>query len=318
MRRVTTFIGSSTKGQQVANALQRNLIDKMDVEVWSQGTFGLTEVTVEGLVKAGHYYDFAILVFTPDDEIKINGETWFSPRDNVLLEYGFFLGRLGRTRTFIVHESHAKLRLPSDINGVTCASYIESKNYTAALGPAAGKILDAVELELAREKGEEFIRQEQIRRLMHGGLQVVCRALSSPDTPENLKIRAFVFIKTGDELVCSHFWAPFPAKEVIGELRFKISDETQKQVVVVRAAVNKEAVGMAINFQPEQLANMEGEIEKDLCYVLAAPITAPNGEVVGTVDFDASSEQGKEILNSAVSRNVLFELGKLLHLVLIK
>lgn len=78
--------------------------------------------------------------------------------------------------------------------------------------------------------------------------------------------------------------------------------------------MNKEAVGMAINFQPEQLTDIEGQIEKYLCYVLAAP----NGEVVGTVDFDASSEQGKDILNSAVSRNVLFELGKLLHLVLIK
>lgn len=318
MRRATVFIGSSTKGLAVAEALQRNLYKTMDAELWNQGAFGLTEVTVEALVKAGHYYDFAILVFTPDDEIKVEKENWFMPRDNVLLEYGFFLGRLGRNKTFIVHQNHDRLKLPSDINGVTCASYFESKSYDAALGPASSKIRGAVEQEIARQTGEDFINQEKIRRLMHGGLQVVCRALSSPKTPEDVKLRAFVFIRTGDELVCSHFWAPFPAKEVIGELRFKLNDETQKQVAVVRAALNKEAVGMSISFDAAQLKDMEGEVERDLCYVLAAPITAPNGEVVGTVDFDASSEPGKEILNNAVSRNVLFELGKMLHLVLIK
>jgi len=318
MRRPTVFIGSSTKGLDVAAALQRNLSETMEAELWNQSAFRLTEVTVEGLVKAGNYYEFAILVFTPDDEIRVENESWFMPRDNVLLEYGFFLGRLGRSRTFIVHEKHRRLKLPSDINGVTCASYFESRNYDAALGPASTKIAGAVELEMARQTGEDSIAQNEIRRLMHGGLQVVCRALSSPRTPEEVKLRAFVFIRRGDELVCSHFWAPFQAKEVIGELKFKLDDESQKQIAVVRAAINKESVGMAISFDPATVPTVGGEVERDLCYVLAAPITAPNGEVVGTVDFDASSEPGKEILNNAVSRNVLFELGKMLHLVLIK
>jgi hypothetical protein len=304
----------------VAEALQEGLYNTLDVELWNQGTFGLTDITIDALVRAGNYFDFAILVLTPDDQVIINGENWFTPRDNVLLEYGFFLGRIGRTRTFIVHEKHERLKLPSDTYGITCASYYATngKNFSPALGPACKKIKEAIEVELAKQQGEASIRQEQIRRLIHGGLQVVCRALSRPKTPEQAKLRAFIFIKVDSELVCSHFWAPFPVEEIVGELRFGMNDETEKQVAIVRAARQKKVCAVPITFLPEQLTNMHGKIERTLCFVLAAPILSPSGEVLGTVDFDASSKLGEKILKSEVSHNVLFELGKLLHLAMIK
>lgn len=331
------FIGSSTGGLPVAEALQVNLDSFMEVHLWNQGTFGLTQVTIEALVNAGTFFDFAILVFTPDDQLTCGDQQWFAPRDNVVLEFGFFLGCLGRRRTFIVSEKHERLKLPSDINGVTFAQYQRVGDHPspAALGAACTKIKKAIEIELEARQAEEEVRasitkaeeqmrqnlkkseasarQEKAKKFIHDGLQVVCRALARSSTPEEVKLRAFIFTKVDNDLICSNFWAPRPVKEAIG-LRFGMNPESEKQVAVVRAAMRREVCGVPITFLPEQLNDHDGDIDKDLCFILAAPILSPDGEVLGTVDFDASSKRGEKILRHEISHNVIFELGKLLYL----
>lgn len=42
-----------------------------------------------------------------------------APRDNVILEYGLFTGRLGRGRSFLLIPSNLKVRLPSDVLGLS-------------------------------------------------------------------------------------------------------------------------------------------------------------------------------------------------------
>jgi hypothetical protein len=68
-------------------------------------------------------HDFAILVLTPDDVTESRGDSEKSPRDNVLFELGLFMGRLGRERTFIVCDRSTKLRLPSDLAGISFITY---------------------------------------------------------------------------------------------------------------------------------------------------------------------------------------------------
>ena len=80
------FVGFSAEGLQVAEAVQANLDRSCETEIWSQGTFGLSEGTLESLVKRWSKYDFAILVLTPDDFITSRDEGRYAPRDNVLLE----------------------------------------------------------------------------------------------------------------------------------------------------------------------------------------------------------------------------------------
>jgi hypothetical protein len=140
------FVGSSLEGLQIAKAIQANLDQDCETTVWSQGVFGLGEGTLETLVDRLDDFDFASLVLTPDDLIKSRKGSSPTPRDNVLFELGLFIARLGRKRTFIVYDRTASLRLPSDLAGVTSATFQPhaSQNWQAALGAACTQIETAV------------------------------------------------------------------------------------------------------------------------------------------------------------------------------
>jgi Predicted nucleotide-binding protein containing TIR-like domain len=69
-----------------------------------------------------------------------------SPRDNVIFELGFFMGSLGRERTFMVYCRDEKINLPSDLAGVTPATFAKrvDDNLQAALGPVCTLIKQAI------------------------------------------------------------------------------------------------------------------------------------------------------------------------------
>ncbi len=139
------FIGSSTEGIEAANRIQAGLTKEFDVEVWNQTAFGLGQVTIEALEKLVREFQFAIFVFTPDDQLTSRGEPKYVARDNVIFEAGLFIGSLGRSRTFVVKQDGQELILPSDLAGLTTAKFDPSiSNMTAALGPVCQQIRDAV------------------------------------------------------------------------------------------------------------------------------------------------------------------------------
>lgn len=146
LSRPSIFVGSSAEGLPIARILQVELDRACEVTLWSQGVFGLGEGTLEALVRAVGNYDFAILVLTPDDLIESRGQAQQTPRDNVLLELGLFLGALGRGRTFVIYNRRANLRLPSDLAGVTMATYEphQTDNLHAALGAPCTLIENAI------------------------------------------------------------------------------------------------------------------------------------------------------------------------------
>ena len=102
MPRPSIFVGSSTEGLRVAQTVQALLDPTVEVEVWSQGVFGLGQGTLESLVLALDRFDFAVLVLTADDLTTSRGIGSPAARDNVLLELGLFVGGLGRDRTFML------------------------------------------------------------------------------------------------------------------------------------------------------------------------------------------------------------------------
>ena len=145
-RRPSVFVGSSAEGLPIAEAVQLNLDRACEVVIWSQGVFGLSGGTLETLVEKAADFDFAVLVVTPDDMTQSRSKSQQSPRDNVLLELGLFIGVLGRKRSFVVYDRSADIKLPSDLAGVTHAGYQphNSGNMQASVGAACTQIKAAI------------------------------------------------------------------------------------------------------------------------------------------------------------------------------
>ena len=141
------FIGSSSEGLSVAQAIQTQLQHDSEVTVWNEGAFPLSGTTLEGLVNALDRFDFAVLILTPDDTVVSRVSEHLAARDNLLFELGLFMGRLGRSRTFVVCEHSTRMKLPSDLAGVTVAKFMPERtdrNLLAAVGPACNQIRQAV------------------------------------------------------------------------------------------------------------------------------------------------------------------------------
>lgn len=146
MKRPNVFVGSSAEGLPIAEAIQLNLDHSCETTLWSQGVFGLSEGTLEALVRSAASFDFAVLVLTPDDLVSKRNKPGQQPRDNVLFELGLFMGMLGRDRTFIVHERKTPLDLPTDLAGITPATFARraDNNMHAALGPVCTQLKTAM------------------------------------------------------------------------------------------------------------------------------------------------------------------------------
>lgn len=140
------FIGSSVEGKAIAESIQLGLHYEAECTVWWQGVFGLSIGTLEGLIKASTDYEFAVLVLTPDDLVEKRGVTKSSPRDNVLFELGFFMGALGKERTYIVYCHDDPIELPTDLAGINPATFSKRSdgNVEAAVGPVCTKIKAAI------------------------------------------------------------------------------------------------------------------------------------------------------------------------------
>jgi hypothetical protein len=122
------FIGSSSEGLSTAEFVRDTLSNDFDCVVWNDGTvFGLNVSYLDSLLKAGSMFDFGILVATKDDKTQSRKKGFDSPRDNVVFEFGLFMGRLGKFRTLILLEEGTKL--PSDMNGITISTF-NSANVT--------------------------------------------------------------------------------------------------------------------------------------------------------------------------------------------
>ena len=148
----TLFIGSSSEGLSTAQAIKKKFDAEMDVTLWNEGVFKMNASYLESLLRASNSFDFAILVFTPDDLVTSRSQTQSVPRDNVIFEHGLFLGRLGPNRAFIVCEETTKVL--SDYAGITIATYRkrEGGSVLAAVGSACNRIRTAIEQERQQPK----------------------------------------------------------------------------------------------------------------------------------------------------------------------
>lgn len=136
------FIMSSIEGLAVAREIQSQLNHDALATVWTDGVFWAGGYPLEALEQSVQDSDFGIAVAMFEDIVESRGDRIPSIRDNVLFELGMFMGKLGRRRSILVYPSHRGLKLPSDLHGLTPASYLpgESKDLPSRLGPVCNQI----------------------------------------------------------------------------------------------------------------------------------------------------------------------------------
>lgn len=112
----SVFLGSSLEARKVAETVAKKLENLCEMKPWWT-VFQPNDTSFETLFKQLSEVDFAIFILTPDDTVEARGKSVCIPRDNVLFEFGLFLGLLGRNRVFAIIEKSVKL--PTDLQGVT-------------------------------------------------------------------------------------------------------------------------------------------------------------------------------------------------------
>ena len=122
------FIGSSKKNVEVSNLVAMTLHGKEAwVKVWDEGVFGMNESFLHSLLNTVKEYEYAAFVIAGDDMTTSKDESKPSPRDNVLFESGLFMGALGPNNVFLIYDESIEVKIPSDLHGITLASYDGSR-----------------------------------------------------------------------------------------------------------------------------------------------------------------------------------------------
>lgn len=127
------FIGSSYESLQIAERIKNYFSSDYDCHLWSDDIFKSNESFMDTLMKSASLFDFGIMIFAKDDSAIVRGKEFDIPRDNMLFEYGLFLGRVGIDRAFIVVEKDTKL--PSDLFGITNVFYETEKTAKGTVVP---------------------------------------------------------------------------------------------------------------------------------------------------------------------------------------
>jgi CRP/FNR family cyclic AMP-dependent transcriptional regulator len=146
--RIRVFLISSVEALDIARAVHTALdYDAFDVIPWNEGVFRVTSYTLKTLEDEVDRADFAIAIAHGDDDVHSKNKDWPAPRDNVIFELGLFMGRLGTDRAILMEPRDDKVKLPSDLAGVTTITYRfdpADRDRAAKLAPACNRLRDYI------------------------------------------------------------------------------------------------------------------------------------------------------------------------------
>ncbi|WP_426409456.1 TIR domain-containing protein [Bradyrhizobium ganzhouense] len=144
--KIRVFLISSAEAVKVARAIQSAFAhDPFATIVWTDGVFRVTNYTLESLENELDRSDFAVAIAHGDDRTEVRDESWPTPRDNVVFELGFFMGRLGRSRAILMEPRATRVKLPSDLAGVTAISYrFDPKEPASSIAPACNELREHI------------------------------------------------------------------------------------------------------------------------------------------------------------------------------
>lgn len=145
--RVRVFIMSSVESLPIVDLLIKQFAhDPFLAVAWKNGVFRASNYTLDELEAELDDSDFAIAVAHADDVVITRDDEWPTIRDNVILEFGLFMGRLGRRRAFLMEPRDVDLRLPSDLAGLTTIPYryVKGKDAEHYIAPACARLREFI------------------------------------------------------------------------------------------------------------------------------------------------------------------------------
>lgn len=118
------FLASSAESLELTHQLQNALKHYFHAKPWTAGAVRPSKTPVQSLERELGKAQYAVFIFGNDDTVISRRRQYDAVRDNVLLELGMFIGRLGSERCFVVlPQERQKLKVPSDLEGFTPITY---------------------------------------------------------------------------------------------------------------------------------------------------------------------------------------------------
>ena len=121
------FIGCSSEqkclGEKIEAFLRSQEELGLDAQCWSSDFFESGDYTLDRLREGIDEAEAAIFILSPDDIVDSREIKQDAPRDNVILEMGMSYQKLGREGTICLLPVDAKIKVPSDLKGITMIEY---------------------------------------------------------------------------------------------------------------------------------------------------------------------------------------------------
>jgi tetratricopeptide (TPR) repeat protein len=234
------FIGSSVEGLNIAYAVQQNLTHDAEITVWDQGVFELSKTTIESLMKILDSVDFGIFVFSPDDLSSIRDKETLTIRDNVLFEFGLFVGKLNRERVFFVIPDKTDFHIPTDLIGITPGKYEQNRednSYQAATGPVCNQIRNQIK-QLGRLKPEIEPQEatDETEKSEESTNDWFLDYINGDYEPAKAKLEQSIGNKSGDDMLIDKAW--------INYIDFQSNDNIYPKKLIEYALENPDSLAL--------------------------------------------------------------------------
>lgn len=110
---------------ELKNYIQNKLNLDEPIILSEQASSGLT--VIEKFEKYSKDVSLVFIILSPDDivNVEIDGNKYQQPRPNVLIELGYFYGKLNRKSGNVILLSKSPIKLPTDLAGIM---YIDISN----------------------------------------------------------------------------------------------------------------------------------------------------------------------------------------------
>lgn len=197
----TAFCGSSSESLRLVHEIQAQLSDTAKVKSWKT-LFKPGDYVLDRLLSLVNTFDYGVFVFTADDTVEIRQKKFLVSRDNVVLELGLFMERLGRHRTFLVVQDVPGLHLPSDLEGLIVSRVRLPSEFSGSKGKKVAEISPTALTEALTPTCHQLRnamleqREQNLSRALSGGMVYLLRHLESRNLSVAALTPALIYFQT--------------------------------------------------------------------------------------------------------------------------